>query len=500
MATNPKHILALDQGTTSSRAMLFDRKGDCAGQGQLEFPQYFPAPGLVEHDLNEIWDSQCAAVAAALKDAGLGMQDVAGIGITNQRETIAIWDKKSGEPLARALVWQDKRTSDLMRRLATQKEMITAKTGLLPDPYFSASKLKWLLDNVRDARTLAKQGRLAAGTIDTWLIYKLTGGEHITDIGNAARTLLFNIHTLKWDEELLDLFDIPAGILPQVVASSGVCGKTKPDLFGATSVPIAGIAGDQHAALFGQACFEEGMVKNTYGTGCFTLMNTGHRPTLSAHNLLTTIAWQLPGEKPVYALEGSVFVAGSAIQWLRDGMGLIKTAEEINTLAAKDNGGVYFVPAFVGLGAPHWDPNARGMMIGITRGTTAGHLARAVLESIAFQSVDLVAAMRRGYHTGDTEITVMRADGGATASALLMQIQADLLGLPVQVPRIKETTALGAAYLAGLACGLWKDTEELSALGGTEKTYSPRQPVAERDALMERWHAAVERSKNWASA
>ena len=487
-------ILALDQGTTSSRAIVFNHLAEPLGVGQQEFRQHFPRPGLVEHDLEDIWRSQRASIKNALRQAGLAAKQITAIGITNQRETIAIWDKKNGQPLFHALVWQDKRTTGLMQELAEQADMIAAKSGLLPDPYFSASKLKWLLDHVERARPLANQGRLAAGTIDAWLIYKLTGGEHITDIGNAARTLLFNIHTLKWDEDLMQLFDIPPGILPRVVSSSGLDAPTDKALFD-VSIPITGIAGDQHAALFGQNCAQPGMVKNTYGTGCFMLMNTGNKPIKSNHNLLTTIVWQLPGEKPVYALEGSIFVGGSAIQWLRDGLGLIKTAADINDLAAEDNGGVYFVPALVGLGAPHWDPNARGLLIGITRGTEASHLARAVLESIAFQSVELAQAMQKD--CGFT-FEAMRADGGATASALLMQIQANLLGAPVQVPRVSETTALGAAYLAGLAAGVWENQEQIAAHWQLARSYEPKQGGDGRDALLQRWRAAVERSKNWA--
>lgn len=488
-------ILALDQGTTSSRAIVFDHQARALGVGQHEFRQYFPSPGLVEHDLEEIWQSQCAAMQDAVSQAEVSAQQITAIGITNQRETIAIWDKKSGQPLFHALVWQDKRTTSLMQELADQAELIHAKSGLLPDPYFSASKLKWLLDNVDQARALADQGRLAAGTIDTWLIYKLTGGEQITDIGNASRTLLFNIHTLKWDEDLMQLFDIPSGILPQVVPSAGQHARTAKTLLGA-SIPIAGIAGDQHAALFGQNCVQPGMVKNTYGTGCFMLMNTGTAPIKSKHNLLTTIVWQLPDAKPVYALEGSIFVGGSAIQWLRDGLGLIKEADAINQLAADDNGGVYFVPALVGLGAPHWDPKARGLLIGITRGTQASHLARAVLESIAFQTVELAQAMQQD--CGFT-FEAMRADGGATASARLMQIQADLLGVPVQVPQVRETTALGCAYLAGLAAGVWDSQDQIAKHWQLAHSYEPTQEPDEREGLLKQWRAAVERSKDWAS-
>lgn len=494
--SDKKYILALDQGTTSSRAMIFDEKGAVCGQGQQEFPQYFPQSGWVEHDAEEIWFSQLNSIKVALRQSQLKMTQICAVGITNQRETVVVWNRRSGKPLHRAIVWQDRRTAAAMLKLREtgQEEQVRAKTGLLLDPYFSASKLKWILDEVPEARRQAAAGELAAGTIDSWLIYKLTGGkEHITDMTNACRTLLFDIHKCRWDEELLNFFDVPAAVLPRIVPSSGDLAQTSKEVLGAKMV-IAGIAGDQHAALCGQLCTNVGMVKNTYGTGCFMLMLTGDKPVLSENRLLTTLAWKLPDQPPQYALEGSVFIGGAAIQWLRDGLELIESTEKINELAAPDNGGVYLVPAFVGLGAPHWDPHARGMLIGITRGTTAGHIARATLESIAFQSMELALAMQQdcGCHFNE-----MRADGGATASRILMQIQADLLGVPVKVPQVAETTALGAAYFAGLAQGVWKSFEDIAVHWRLAHEYEPAIDEARRAELLHHWQRAVGRARNW---
>ena len=496
-----QYILALDQGTTTSRSLVFDSQGEIISSSKEEFHQFFPASDKVEHDAMEIWDTQLRTIKTALRDAKFSINDIACIGIANQRETVLIWDKKSGEPLHNAIVWQDKRTSDFMSRLRDEgkESLIGDKTGLVLDPYFSASKLRWLLDNVPGARAKAAAGELAAGTMDTWLIYKLTGGKIlITDITNAARTMLFNIHTCKWDKELLELFDIPAAVLPKVVSSSlpfeGAPITSKKIIGG--EVAITGIAGDQHAALLGQGCTKPGMIKNTYGTGCFMLIHTGDTPLKSKNNLLTTIAWQLPGQKPQYALEGSIFIGGSVIQWLRDGLKLIKSAPEVNQLAAEDNGGVYFVPAFVGLGSPHWDAEARGMIIGITRGTTGGHLARAALESIAFQSVELAQAMAADMDSG--EENELRADGGVTASELFMQIQSDLLGAPIKTARIEETTALGAAYFAGLSLGIWKDLEHIYSSWQEGGIYEPKIDTASRTEMLARWSEAVKRSKGWA--
>ena len=495
--TRKDYILALDQGTTSSRALIFDAAGQVCGTGQEEFPQHFPQPGWVEHNAEEIWQSQLASIKAALQQARLRSSDMSVLGITNQRETVMIWDKKTGEPLHRALVWQDRRTTDWMEQLKDEgkESLIREKTGLLLDPYFSASKLKWLLDNVDGAREKAEKGELAAGTIDSFLVFKLTAGrEHITDMTNACRTSLFNIHQCKWDEELLELFDVPQAILPRVVFSSGKLAKTSKETLDA-ELDIGGIAGDQHAALCGQLCAQPGEVKNTYGTGCFMLMATGDKPVLSKNKLLTTFAWVLPHQPPQYALEGSVFVGGAAIQWLRDGLELIDSAAKINQLAAPDNGGVYMVPAFVGLGAPHWDPRARGVIMGITRGTKAAHLARATLESIAFQSTELAYAMQQDCGFDFQE---MRADGGATASNILMQIQSDFLGVPIKVPQTAETTALGAAYFAGLAKGIWGSFEEIASHWKLGSEYNPKIDQAERDRLFHQWNKAVERSRMWA--
>jgi glycerol kinase len=491
-------ILALDQGTTSSRALVFDHDGTVRGVAQKEFRQIFPAPGLVEHDAEEIWASQLGVAVEAIARAGVTAADIAAIGITNQRETTVVWDRNSGKPIHHAIVWQDRRTAgecDLLRAQGHEPEF-RARTGLLLDPYFSGTKLAWILDHVPGARTKAEAGELAFGTIDSWLVWNLTNGEcHLTDASNASRTLLFNIHDGKWDPQLLALLRIPPALLPEVVASSELYCETTVRFFGGR-VPIAGIAGDQQAALFGQLCDRPGMVKNTYGTGCFMLMQTGTRPVISSRNLLTTVACRLGGLTE-YALEGSVFVAGAAVQWLRDGLGLIRSSADVEALAASvpDNGGVYLVPAFAGLGAPHWDPYARGALLGITRGTTAGHIARATLESIAFQTADILEAMETD---AGTPLSELRADGGATSNDLLMQFQADLLGVPVVRPKVSETTALGAAYLAGLAIGFWRDRGEIRELWQAERTYTPAMEQGRAAELRSRWCRAVERSKGWA--
>ena len=493
-----KAILAFDQGTTSSRAIAFGRDGRILGNAQQEFRQIFPRPGWVEHDPGEIWRTQRDVASQALASAGLGASDVAAIGITNQRETVVLWERSTGRPVANAIVWQDRRTAsrcDALRQ-AGHEATFARKTGLLIDAYFSGTKLEWLLDNVAGARERAEQGELAFGTIDSWLAWHLTSGaKHITDASNASRTLLYDIHANAWDDELLSILRIPRAVLPEVVPSSGAVAGTACEGL-PRGIPIAGIAGDQQAALFGQACHRPGMAKNTYGTGCFLLMNTGARPSPSHNRLLTTVAWRRDGQVS-YALEGSVFIAGAAIQWLRDGLGIIGSAPEIDSLAATvpDTGGVHFVPALSGLGAPYWDPRARGTIVGITRGTTRAHLARATLEAIAFQSAELIEAM-----AADSGIALseLRVDGGATASNLLMQTQADLLGVPVVRPRVTETTALGAAYLAGLAVGFWKDEAEIASLWSRERTFDPsltRDAAANRLAT---WKRAVERSRDWA--
>ena len=490
-------ILALDQGTTSSRAILFDHAGVICASAQKEFPQHFPQAGWVEHDPLEIWASQLEVARTALRRAGLRAGDVAAIGITNQRETAVIWDRASGEPIHNAIVWQDRRTArfcdDLKR--AGHGELITSKTGLVIDAYFSGSKIRWLLDHVPEARERAQRGELAFGTIDTWLLWKLTGGAlHVTDPSNACRTLLFNLHTGAWDDELLRLLDVPRELLPQVRSSSEVYGETLPDLLGAP-VPIAGIAGDQQAALFGQNCFSRGLAKNTYGTGCFMLMNTGTQAVASRHQLLTTVAWKI-GAQVDYALEGSVFIGGAVVQWLRDGLGLIKSSAEVEGLAASvpDCGGVYLVPAFAGLGAPHWDQYARGTITGLTRGTNAGHIARAALEGIAFQVADVLDVMRE-----DSGIPVpeLRADGGALANNLLMQFQADLLQVPVVRPKVAETTALGAACLAGLAVGFWKDRAEIARAWQPDRTFAPMKSADEIAHRRSRWAEALNRAREW---
>lgn len=497
----PSYILSIDQGTTGSTVILFDRRATIKGRAYAEIRQHFPRPGWVEHDAEEIWKVTLGAVDRALASAGIGASAVAAIGITNQRETTVLWDRKTGRPVARAIVWQDRRTAPFCDELKGKslEGAISRKAGLVIDPYFSASKIKWLLEQEPGLRRRAEAGELAFGTIDSWLVWNLTGGQaHMTDVSNAARTLLFNIHQLQWDDELLDLFEVPRDILPSVMPSSHVYGYTDPEhFFGTRPIPVAGVAGDQQAALFGQACYERGLAKNTYGTGSFVLMNTGREAVTSRRGLLTTIAWQL-GDAPVeYALEGAIFVTGAGVQWLRDGLGIIADAAETEALASSlpSNEGVYFVPALVGLGAPHWDPYARGMLIGLTRGTTRAHLARATLEAIAFQTRDVMEAM-----TSDSGIilSALRCDGGASVNGFLMQLQSDVLGVPVEVPEITETTALGAAYLAGLAIGFWSDRAEISANWRIGRRYTPAILDSDRDRLYGRWREAVARSGNWA--
>lgn len=488
-----KYVLALDQGTTSSRAVLFDRVGQIKALAQKEFKQIFPQAGWVEHDPEEIWSSQLQ-VAKEIMD-GIDKTDILTIGITNQRETTVIWDKTTGKTIYNAIVWQDRRTAYMTDRLKIDglEQIFQSKTGLVLDPYFSGTKVKWILDNIEGARAKAEQGKLAFGTVDAWLVWNLTDGRHhITDVTNASRTLLYNIHELSWDSELLDILDIPTSILPEVVSSSTVYGSTAKKLFG-FEIPISGIAGDQQAALFGQNCIKPGMVKNTYGTGCFVLMNTGGKPIKSGQNLLTTIAWQL-SDKVEYALEGSVFVGGAVVQWLRDGLGIIKSSSEIEDIASQVNKteGVYLVPAFSGLGAPYWDPHARGTIVGITRGTTHLHIARAALESIAYQSFDLLKAMEAD---SGIQLEQLRVDGGAAVNNLLMQFQADLLGVSVIRPKITETTALGAAYLAGLSVGFWEDWDEISGQWQTERKFEPVMSKDEIKTLYSGWLNAVEKSK-----
>ncbi len=492
------YILALDQGTTSSRAIVFDRAGEVRAVAQKEFRQIFPRPGWVEHDANEIWATQSGVAMEAIARAGIGVAEVAAIGITNQRETTVLWDRASGLPLGNAIVWQDRRTAASCEALkaAGHEAMFNARTGLLLDPYFSGTKLAWMLDNIEGARAAAEAGRLAFGTIDSWLIWKLSGGtSHITDASNASRTLMFNIHRGDWDDELLEVLKVPRRVLPQLVPSSGRLAETSRAVFGA-SIPIGGIAGDQQAALFGQRCTTPGMVKNTYGTGCFMLMQTGANPVASKNKLLTTTAWRLGGHDS-YALEGSVFVAGAVVQWLRDGLGIIRSAAEVGPLAASvpDNGGVYLVPAFAGLGTPHWDPYARGTIVGLTRGSTAAHIARAALESIAYQVVDMLEAMQAdaGIALGE-----LRVDGGATQNDLLMQFQADVLGVRVVCPRIVETTALGAAYLGGLGVGLWRDETEIDAQWQAGRIFEPAMRREEAAQLCAQWRRALTRAADWA--
>ena len=490
------YILSLDQGTTSSRAMIFNHAGQIVAKAQKAFAQHFPEPGLVEHDAKEIWSTQVSVLAEALAQSGIAADQIAALGITNQRETTIVWDRASGEPVHRAIVWQDRRTAKYCDSIrAAHGDTIRAKTGLVLDAYFSATKVKWILDHVPGARARAEKGELCFGTVDTWLVWNLTEGRtFVTDPGNASRTMLFNIHTLQWDEDLLALFDIPRAMLPEVKSSSEIYGHTAPR-FTNRPIAIAGIAGDQQAALFGQLCLDKGMLKNTYGTGCFLLMNTGSKPVDSQHNLLATVAWKIGG-KTTYALEGGVFVGGAAIQWLRDGARLIREADEINTLAASvaDNGGVYFVPALSGMGAPYWDQYARGSFFGITRGTSNGHLARAVLEGIAFQVYDIVKAMEADAGQATAQL---RVDGGASQSDYLMQVQSDLFAFDIVRPRITETTALGAAYLAGLAVGFWQSTDELRAQWQADKVFSPQLPPERVQKMLHYWHKAVKAAQHW---
>src|SRR4051812_46567240 len=493
-----QYILALDQGTTSSRAMLFDRRGSIVSIAQKEFQQIYPHPGWVEHDPQEIWSTQAGVAAEAVTRAGLNGTSIAAIGITNQRETTIVWDRETGHPVYNAIVWQDRRTAGFCDELKAQglEPTVRAKTGLPIDSYFSATKIRWILDNVEGAREKAQQGRLAFGTVDSWLVWNFTkGGLHITDVTNASRTMLFNIHTLKWDDELLDALDIPRSMLPQVRPSSEVYGPIKTTVF-ASNIPLAGIAGDQHAALFGQMCTDSGMVKNTYGTGCFLVMNTGDKPIESKNNLVTTIAWQI-GERIDYALEGSIFIGGAVVQWLRDGLGIIKHAADIEALArgVPHCDGVYLVPAFAGLGAPHWNARARGTLFGVTRGTTSAHIARAALDSIAYQSLDVLKAMEAdsGIRIGE-----LRVDGGACANNLLMQFQADILGVDAVRPKVSETTALGAAYLAGLAVGYWKDVGELQSQWKLDRRFTPALGKEDVKECLDGWQRAIRAAKAWA--
>jgi glycerol kinase len=492
-----RYILSLDQGTTSSRALLVDGRGAVRAVAQREFKQIFPEPGWVEHDPEKIAASQIAVALEALDRAQAPPSDIAAIGITNQRETAIVWDRATGKPIHNAIVWQDRRTAAFCQQLKAQghEALIQERTGLLLDAYFSASKICWILENVLNARQLADAGRLAFGTVDTWLVWKLTGGRvHITDSSNASRTMLFNLHSGSWDQELLDLFGIPASMLPEVRPSSEVYGEVSavPDLHG---IPIAGIAGDQQAALFGQRCTTPGLTKNTYGTGCFMLQSTGNRAVASKHRLLTTVAWKI-GDQTDYALEGSVFVGGAVVQWLRDGLGIIRASSDVEPLAnsVSDNGGVYFVPAFVGLGAPHWDSFARGAIFGLTRGSTAGHIARSALESIAYQVADLMDTVQTD---AGTPLKELRVDGGASANDALMQFQADVLGVPVVRPSITETTALGAAYLAGLGTGFWKNAQVISDLPREERLFEPRLPLSQIKGMRDRWNEAISRAKSW---
>ncbi|AJP58026.1 glycerol kinase [Pandoraea vervacti] len=492
------YILAFDQGTTSSRALLFDRDGHVVSTAQKEFRQIYPHPGWVEHDPREIWATQAGVAAEALTHAGIGGADIAAIGITNQRETTVVWDRRTGEPVYNAIVWQDRRTADFCEQLRAQgnEALVASRTGLRIDSYFSGSKIRWILDHVDGAREAAEAGHLAFGTVDSWLVWHLTGGKlHVTDVSNASRTMLFNIHALDWDDELLALLDVPRAMLPEVRSSSEVYGHTATPLFSAP-VPIAGIAGDQQAALFGQMCLSPGMVKNTYGTGCFMVMNTGDKPQASSHNLLTTVAWKI-GNRVDYALEGSIFIGGAVVQWLRDGLGIIRHSRDVEALATSvpDADGVVLVPAFAGLGAPHWQPHARGTLFGATRGTTAAHVARAALDSIAFQTLDVLRAMEAdaGLHVSE-----LRVDGGAAANDLLMQWQADLLGADVVRPRVIETTAAGAAYLAGLAVGYWPDIDTLQRQWQLQRRFARQLSESDVSRAVGGWQRAVRAAKAWA--
>jgi len=495
--SSPKYILAIDQGTTSSRAILFDHAGNIASVTQKEFKQIYPKPGWVEHDPLEIWSSQSSSVAEVIAKANVGSDAIAAVGVTNQRETTVMWDSETGVPVYNAIVWQDRRTADYCAGLKKQgvEALVTKKTGLRIDPYFSGTKVRWILENVPGARARANQGKLRFGTVDSWLIWQLTGGKvHVTDVSNASRTLLFNIHTGDWDDELLKLLEVPRSVLPEVKSSSEIYGTVDRNLHPA-GVPIAGIAGDQQAALFGQACFTPGMAKNTYGTGCFLLMNTGTEAVPSHNNLLTTVAWKIGG-KTEYALEGSVFIGGAVIQWLRDELKIIRDVAELNTLASSvpDAGGMYLVPAFAGLGAPHWDPYARGTAVGMTRGTNRAHFCRAAIESIAFQSADLISCMEKD---SGLKLKELRVDGGASRSQPLMQFQADLLGTSVVRPRNVETTAMGAAYLAGLAVGFWSSREDITRNWAVDTKFTRVRPEAEMNAMRATWDRALERAKLW---
>lgn len=490
-----KYVLALDQGTTSSRAILFDRQGSVVAIAQKEFEQHFPQSGWVEHDPEEIWKTQLSVAKSVLRKANTTAKHVAAIGITNQRETTIVWDRKTGKPIYNAIVWQDRRTAGICDSLREEKvgKTIQKKTGLILDAYFSATKIQWILDNVKGARKKADAGDLAFGTVDSFLLWRLTEGNvHATDVSNASRTMLYNIRTEKWDPQLLKLLNVPESVLPEVRSSSEVYGETK--LLGG-KISVAGIAGDQHAALFGQVCTEPGMVKNTYGTGCFLLMNTGTQPITSKNKLLTTTAWKI-GEKTEYALEGSVFIGGAVVQWLRDGLGIIESSADVESLAEQvpDSAGVYLVPAFAGLGAPHWDPYARGTIVGLTRGSNRSHIARAALDSIAFQVADIVAAMESD---SGLKLKQLRVDGGASLNNLLMQFQSDLLGVDVVRPEVSETTALGAAYLAGLAVGFWDSQKEIAAQWQESKRYKSRMKPEQRQTIQNQWHRAVERSGGW---
>lgn len=489
-----KYILALDQGTSSSRAIVFDHEGRICATAQKEFPQHFPKPGWVEHDPKDIWSSEASVIAEAITSMGINGLNIDGIGITNQRETTIVWDAETGEPVYNAIVWQDRRTSEYCDSLKEQNltGFIREKTGLIIDAYFSATKIRWILENVPGARARAEAGKLRFGTVDTWLLWNLTRGEcHMTDVSNASRTMLFNIHTLKWDEDLMKLFGIPMSMLPEVHSSSEIYGYTKTTIF-AHKVPVAGIAGDQQAALFGQMCTTPGSVKNTYGTGCFLLMNSGTKPITSSHNLLTTIAWKI-GDTVNYALEGSIFVGGSVVQWLRDGLGIIKSSSEIESLAmtVPDNGGVYFVPALTGLGAPYWDQYAKGTICGLTRGTTAAHIARAALEGIAFETMDIVNAME---HDAGIKLAELKVDGGASRNNLMMQFQADILGTKVIRPKVTETTAMGACYLAGLATGYWNSLDDIKRQWNADKVFEPLAPAEKVLKLKEGWANAIGRT------
>jgi glycerol kinase len=492
------HILSLDQGTTSSRAIVFDHHGSITSVAQNEFEQIFPRPGWVEHDPREIWSSQIAVATEAISMAGLKAKDIQAIGITNQRETTVVWERATGRPVYNAIVWQDRRTSEFCDQLKADghEQTFREKTGLVLDAYFSGTKVRWILENVDGARAKAEAGELCFGTVDSWLVWNLTGGSlHITDPSNASRTLLYDIHTGEWDQALLDILGVPRSMLPEVRSSSEVYAETSADVF-PHPIPVAGIAGDQQSALFGQRCIEPGMVKNTYGTGCFMLLNTGTEAVPSKNNLLTTVAWKI-GDRTEYALEGSVFIAGAVVQWLRDGLKTIRSAPEVEALSAtvEDNGGVFMVPAFAGLGAPHWDQYARGTIVGITRGTTGGHIARAALESIAYQVADVLEAMRAD---SGIDIKELRVDGGAAQNDLLMQFQSDVLQAPTVRPKVFETTALGAAYLAGLAVGYWKDQAEVSIQWQADRRFEPAMAAADVDALRADWRRALERAKAWA--